>query len=461
MARNKTRFLTIVLLFSMVAVMFDAGYNVPAAHTASLDAGYSATNVTFKLEDYVEQEPGYIFIYKTVNNYGMGYPWYTPQEATTRLQIEEDREWCGHLVRPWRFTKDHINGYWTPFTWSHSWAGNPNLDLNLRWMLASPNYNQNVIPNFNNYLWGVGDKRYNRQNAEDIGIPRSVTSYGIAGGNIPAYNLGPKASITNAYNAQGSNSFYQSYGPSACPNPWVNQGTGVSPNNQWVLRIRHMGAVTVDSTTYSDVIRLDFYEGNITGSLGGSNPGFLRESWYYAKGVGLVQILIKHFNNYGGMQSIVAPSCNISNLSDIYQEAPTGDCLSATIQSPAQKITLQEYYHNPRFHVTLNGNSLSSTCVGTHGSVEYTIREGLAPPFVEAPRFTGYLEVQSGGAIAKWRWVEDGKVTVDLNGSLPAGTYTARFRVWVPNELDSNETNLQDANPPWSNWVTVQVSSNC
>jgi hypothetical protein len=383
---------------------------------------------TLSTGEYIKYEPGETYTYKDYGANGAAI-------GNTRIQIEEKRSMCGVPVIPWRFTKDDQRSYWRP-----------GFRQNLRWMIVDKNYQAGSgitsgLSHFNNYIWGIRDKRYHMATTNPLRDLGQTTSggyfYGTAIGRVPGYNIAPKSvKIPFVDTAQGESSLVPHPDSGCIPNLKVPTNSASS----WKVRIeKETRPVQTLRNTYTDVLRIDYFEG--AGSL--ETADLLRESWYYAKDVGVIQILKKTFNNYGGDGS---PNC----LSDI-------DCLNDTILNPSQKIVLDSYYPAQQFslQVSTNGTTYSNS-ISTTQSAGYYIKT--------SPAYTGYLEARSynnatniPGAPTKWLWVENGTLKVDIS-TLGLGTYKADMRIWAPNQPFDDETNLVDAQIPWSNPITVVIA---
>ena len=408
------------------------------------------------IEAYIIQVPGYVYVYETINRHS------GDEVNQTRIQIEEERDWCQYRVRPWRITKDDHDAYWAPFMAESQYASQH--DLNLRWMVASPTtpvpQSASVPANFNDFLWVVGDRRYNRPGGRlglfraralpnpglrDLGEQYARTSYGIAAGDVPAVKLAPKQARIPYY-FSGTSSYLTATTDNQsvfCPSPGVNAGT--TPNYHWRLRIER-DTVTIGQTTYEDVLRCDYFEEPV--DTASNRLGLLRESWYFAKGVGLVKVLASYFDNFDGMGA-AAPPCS-----------DNADCLNDTIKRPYQEIILLRHYANPVLSVVARAGE--DTTFGTTICVN---QAGPQPWYhfqLANTDFSGYLEIVENdpaeGVPTRWNWVEKGRVVVDVSDRAP-GTYTCFFRIWVPDDLDSEETNLQDHFIEWSNPLTITIQT--
>lgn len=387
------------------------------------------------IQDYLIFKPGYAWIYTTKNNT-------SGVQAKTRLQIEEITELgdCKIKVRPWRFTKEKEAAYWNP---EIKGAGFRNRNFDLRWMVVDQNYDFKEFPDFNNYIWAWGHKRYQRSDTNPIrdvklGSPVDAAKYGTKEGRVPGYNLSLKAlpanlEYLNHAKGESAGKRRSELGlPGDCS---IKETAG--PFSSWKIRTAK-DTVSIDNPNFKysgDALRIDYYEG-LTPL---ETEYLLRESWYFVKNIGLVKILVKHFNRYGGWEG--AKNC----IDD-------SDCWADTIESPHVEVTLDEYFQNPTLEIAVSkdGSNYSEN-ITTTKDVGYYLK-------INNVNYTGYLEAKlEGGKAAKWLWVEKGLVKVGLNelARAGAGEYKARFRIWVPNEPFPNETRAGNANIPWSNLITV------
>jgi len=395
------------------------------------------------MSDYYIFKPGYLWEYQS-SNLKNGII-----TGTTRLQIENETTFCGIRFYPWRFTKDNLSIYW-----------NPGRGRNLRWFIVNPAYTFTEIPGYNNYIWGFGDLDYtgltlNNQTGtfdsvnglRDINLSKLENLYMYKNFNatnpgLPSYNLTPKTVPANeTYISRQTESVYARAWPYSIPPLSLPTTTcklkadlseipgGSYLKSSWKLRVEKDYL-----PPWGEVVRTDQYEG-------GANletDGLLRESWYFAKGVGLVKIATKTFNNYAGDSKSLA--CKDDS-----------DCWSDTISHPFTEMTLKNYYQNPTLSV-----SVSTDGVNYSPTITTTVDKGY---YLKVnPAYTGYLENYPN---IKWLWVQDGIVKVP-NG-YGAGKYTPKFRIWVPNEVITGETRINPVSIPWSNQVEINVtaSPNC
>lgn len=363
------------------------------------------------MTQYYIYEPGYVWIYTSKNNL-------TDKSGLTRVQVEQETDVCGVRVKPWRYTKDLVDAYWNPAYYN---TKNPNVNgggvRDLRWMVVSPNYNYSAHPGFNNFIWAYSDLRYRRDSIRDINQDKPLGGYTYINksGTVPGYNLAPKRIDGRVYYdfSDGQSSFLPSF---PCTDP-VN--SSLPRYTSWKIRVEiEKNPITVNNLTFNDVIRVDMYEG---GTPMETADNLLRESWYFAKGVGVIKILTKEFNNYGGMGYEYALKCSEDS-----------DCLNDTMVNPHTRADLLKYYQNPTLNVSV-----------VKAQEGYDLK-------INNVDYTGYLEAKDKeGRVFKWQWAENGvaHVTTRLEN--------ASFRIWIPNEQFPNETRVSPVDLPWSNAITI------
>ena len=416
------------------AVFKPRGLNVAWSNEISVTINNSGSRVSptgeplngINLSDYVIYRPGNTYIFHSINNR-------TGEVGTTRLQIEEERTIHGVSVIPWCFTKSSTQAYWR-----HG------FNQDLRWMIVAPDNRAGTgitsgLAHFDRYIWALCDRRYERNTVNpirDINKARFLGGYYYltTTGRVPGYNLAPKVAVIPYLDFAKGESYSSPYDINVGP---PNIKTSAKSNGSWKIRIERATVVTQYST-FSDAIRIDYFEGS--NSLE-SGP-LLRESWYFARHIGLVKIEDKTFNNYAGDGSL---NC-----------ADDSDYLSDTMAQPSNTITLYQYYNNPRLFVQVSTDGATfSSSINTTRSAGYYVKV--------QPNYTGYLEARIynntthvPGAPVKWLWVENGIVKANIP-TIPLGTYTADFRIWAPNELFPGESRIREANIAWSNTITVKV----
>lgn len=401
--------------------------DIPWSNQVEIRVSGTADPVNVDTSPYLVYEPGFSWIYDSRN-------FETGEAGTTRIQIEEETNICSIVVRPWRFTKNIQGVYW-----------NVNLARDLRWMIVKPSFTYTEIPVFNNFFWGLGDKNYTRTQSatalRDI-FPSALSHahiYRSKTGRVPAYNLLKKMIQQNyAYIDRASGESYYppvtDIGAGGC-SLLAPAGAGIT--GSWLIRTEHLPALAVNGRSYNDVLRVDYYEG---GTPLETARNLLRESWYFARNIGLVQIKEKLFNDYGGPEY---PDC-----------ATDPDCLNDEMQHPRNEVLITKYFQNPTLQVLVSRDNITyGSTATTTTAIGYYLKINNTP-------YTGYLEALAPGRSAsKWLWAEDGLAFVppSLLTGFPPGDYLAQFRIWVPNEVFPNETRVGDTAIPWSNSVTVSI----
>lgn len=385
---------------------------------------------SINLEDYYSIEPGNTYVYRTKNNM-------FNRVGTTHLKIEEARKWGDFVVSPWRFTKDSEYAYWD--------AKNParNGNLNIRWMVATPYVDQL----YKEYIWGVGDKRYDlaKKKIEEIDKFKQSYYYVTNTSEYPAYNLGRK-SLTIPYvtSYSGTTSYKSSGLDNFVPNENTIVDKSASSKGDWRIRVERARL-----PGYQDVIRIDFYEGVYPLET----SWFHKEIWYLAKGIGLVKQQQIFYNGFGGTDSLMR-NC----LEDYYCFNNSTDASSHVV------IELQKYYIAKKLKFDVKASAISNGRANNDFRSDLSINkvnQGYRLKLMNSD-YTGYLEALVGGKSVKWLKAENGIVDVpnSVVKNLPIGSYVAKFRIWAPDELYPNETKYADPkgeNIPWSNSLRVNV----
>ncbi len=384
----------------------------------------------YNMTDYIVYKPGYTYLYDSTDNL-------TGTTGTTRIQMEQEISKSGINIIPWRYTKTNPNLYWAAVI-----PGVNDGKRDLRWFITDPNFYYSPIPGYNNFIWGFADTNYSRPDTSwgwhDINFSGELGShvYKNTGTQYPSYNLAPKTAALPYINYQKGTSYY----PVQAGIPYVPTMlvTNPDPNylGSWKIRV-DKDYVNINygpgQFNYSgEALRIDYYEGFKTAYTDMAN----RESWYYVKGIGLVQMISKTFNRYAGAANQYSPMC-----------ASDSDCWDDTIQNPSFVMKLKNYFQNPQLTVQVSSDGVNySSAVSVGQNQGYYLR--VSPPY------TGYLESGNG---RKWLWVDNGLVRVSNPGGV--GTYYSPFRIWVPNEAVSGETRINPVQIPWSNYVTVNVTA--
>lgn len=407
------------------------------------------------LSDYLITTPGYVWIYDSIN-YLPGDP--APASGTTRIQTELPSIVCGVNTIPWRFTKESVNTYWMPCIGTSITSKCDIMNfhegkIDLRWPVVDPNFSYSLNTNYDNYFWVFNSKFYNRQDNQNaikdiiLSSPMKATQT-LSLNQVPAYNLGVKSFRGSYYSNQEGFVCYHDTTIDGCPNGGtlshpgetcaVASGGLNSSAGAWRVRI-DLDNINIDKPNFKysgEALRIDYYEGG--------NPlntqAHWRETWYFVKNIGLVKIIGKDFNK-----------TNVLNCSD------DADCLNDTVQNPEIETILNRYYQNPTLDVSVSPDNISYfTSIVTTPEQGYYLKIN--------PIYTGYLEAQLISSPAgptspsKWLWADNGLVHVSLPGGAPLGVYTAKYRVWIPNEEATGETRIGSNNLTFSNEVVVDLS---
>jgi hypothetical protein len=425
-------------------------------------------------KEYFIQRPGNIYIYKSE----LRTPY--PNENDTRkspyrtmLQMEE-KTMLGNLASiPWRFTKENIESYW-----------NGGGTLNLRWYIADAGAAPANMPDYKNWFWGIGDTRYNAPSPmalNTLGQRSSGYLYKMTENSWPTYALMPSSfKVPYIHNSTLGQLTTASTTDLANPQLLMNcNGIADCPNHHWKLRIEN-DMVDINGSHYSykgPALRVDYYE--ITPRLDGDKktdysrqPFLLRESWFFVKNVGLVMVEQKSFNNYPNYDCRItlrekggAGYVEDYNKMDCSSWSPLSekdsDATADRMVRPATRMILDEYYDNPT--LTARVSKIGSIIQSTSLTLSKVKNEGYEVRF--SPAITGWIEVrlqQANGSFtapSKWLWSEKGKATATpaIMKSVPAGTYKAQYRVWVPDEQFPNEKRVGNTEIAWSNLTTVIV----
>lgn len=421
------------------------------------------TAATFFGKDYITQKPGSIYIFKNQTRSPNVQSAALKKVAfRTLLQMEEKVKLGELTATPWRITKEHSSVYWNV-------GGN---DL-LRWFVAELGSAPAALPEYKNWTWAIGHHSYHFSSAPLRNIDQSKLFasylYQMTEASFPTYALfkdntrlpymhdSDKGFISNS---GGVNTFANPQMLTSCP------AGKPCPNHHWRMRIEE-DTVAINGTSYvynGPAIRVDYYE--ITPrSNTALLPFVLRESWYYVKGVGIVKIEGKTFNGYPTKDcQIKNPGVAIESL-DCTAYSPNAltdsDFFADHMSEPYHVATLDEYFANPTLAATVG--KINASTFGATAAISKAQNEGYEVRV--SPAITGYLEVRvlkpdgTYSGATKWLWSEKGRavVTPTIMQQVPAGTYTAQYRVWAPNEVFPTETRVTDTAIPWSNAITVVV----
>lgn len=477
---------------------------------------------TYNLAEYLNLNPGNTYIYESKN--------YLVEDATkqtglTRLQMEQPVSECGYTIKPWRFTKNNKYVYWGTYSDKYKTASTYNYHngtRDMRWMFVDANFDVNTNPyfsafdnltpyanNYNSNFWVRQDKTYINGASPEPGnnlIPdgfynfnptnanAKTALYNSRTGEYPAYYIGPKTSYL-PHTFRGTESRYDVYDAnqisSECKS--IVNDTEVADNYKfgWRLRIEPDTFTTFDGVTFDDVLRYDFYEGN--NNLEESDYFFFRETYYFAKGIGLVGIEGKHFNQTLGIpgntychqdtdctgDEIKNPHFKSSilyyNLGEAFQSRVSLDNLEdynsqlVTVKLKRSDLQADKGYY---FKMYNENNQLAKYS----GLLEAQIGNPIKGGYVEnRPGFLSYnaeilnsldlAELNSKyeySTIFKWTGKVDNGIA-HIKGtelaSLPAGKYVAKFRIYVPDEQFPGETRIPELRRelPFSNPIMVEI----
>ncbi len=383
---------------------------------------------TIDLEEYIIMTPGYSFLYSNDN-----FMYSPPKHGLTYMQMELPIDLNGIEIIPWRFTKSTEYAYWgnrMPTTINGTQTHTSFTGFrDLRWYIVDPSYDYTQKPIFNDYIWGYGDVNYSRE--QDAGMGNDLKDkdvvirhwYGLDQ-NVPGYNLGKKTLTI----------------------PYIE----LNEADNWKARAEFETISIQNEKGYrysGEALRIDYYEGSgfyYNGRSPQENRWFHRESWYFVKNVGLVQIVGHTFNQYAGVETEIAPYC----IDD-------SDCWSDQMESPQRKVVLANYFQNPTLQMGVSREN-------SHINSTVTIQKGDAYNLhVTNTPFTGWIEEKNeNGVISKKYWMEEGLVQIpgSVTEGFANGSYSSSFRIWIPNEQFENETRLTANTLPFSNEVTLIIA---
>jgi len=399
-------------------------------------AKQSAPVQPIKMSDYLVSNVGTSYLFNSYNYIAPTSLLGMPVQGTASLTVENDAVWGGYLVRPWLITKDASGSYWFPGTGEDS----------VRLMLAAPDNNFN-------YYWSPGYKSY-LAGTDNFDLLVAYSSIN----NIPPHFLAPKTlTLPGVILNDDALVAYTSGNPNFPP----AAATSDPPQSGRMIRLEKLALpLTVGGVTYPDVVRLDQYEGTPGFDLGNIT---YRETWYLAKGVGLVKLTAKYFS--AAQFSDTGPG----EYQYILSCQADSDCLADEITAPHFKLELQKYQVPARLQVTVsrfkdNGDcSENITPSGTTADCALKIFGTETDSFylkLTDSSYTGYLEAQSlDGKVFRSFYVTNGNAVVKLS-DLPAGMekgFQLRFRTWTPDGIFPGEQR-SNIDLPWSNLVRVTIS---
>lgn len=406
----------------------------------NIEAENTIKNVAVNLSDYLTYEQGDVFVYDSKSYLSKGERLGSPVVGTTRIEIEHDTAWGDYVIRPWRILKDNAALYWHPIPLGQEYSGKDITDdENMRLMMIAP---QNQVKDkrlvsINEYIYAVGHKAYHRSsldgdkqiNSNDL---NRVYTYTTKDNNYPALFFGKKNEILpTSYLQNNTVRNLSSLDSNTLPVLLADQDT----NRSWYLRIEKQAwPVIIGDKSYDDVVRLDMYEGP-GDFLSGQMP--VRESWYLAKGVGLIKVAVKYFS-----------ADAFGSLSSHYPYIKTcssdPDCLSEDILAPHLILELKSKTKAEPLNFTitsssspvcsLQGSCLSIFDVNTDNGVYLNLSD---------TNYTGYMESKDDkGNVAKIFWFEEGRSFIPASylNTLDTSLIYYSLRKYIPSEEFPGET---------------------
>lgn len=380
-------------------------------------------NQLIEIKDYYIQQPGAANIYVTENNK-------TGKTGQTIIQYEDKVRWWNKIdVLPWRYWKDIPDAYWNPKPFNE--ATSIMFRQSLRFFVADLDSFFPDVPEFNNYLWSPGHARYSFEMSgeqiinSDFAPGKYATGYytGVSSGSIPGYIYAPKRFYDTFFLNNKKAVYVQG---DVTQMPFQVYFPDATSLKTWMIRA-DMQNISINNTYFKyngPALKIDQYEENL-----------LRETWYFVKNIGLVEIRIKHFNNYGNWGSGL---CSADQ-----------DCYGDNIVTPFFRITLDRYFINPKLKIDLLSIS------GSEANIFVTSEDHKYP-------YTGYLDVvdSNNNIYPGSVWVKDGygQFSTTITNSLPV-----RFRIYIPSNNYPREVRITHTQNPWSgyNFFSGIAFSNC
>jgi hypothetical protein len=408
----------------------------------NVEAEEGIKNISVNLADYLTYEQGDVFIYDSKSYLGKGERLGSPVTGTTRIEIEHDSAWGEYIVRPWRILKDNSALYWHPIPLGQEYTGTDITDdENMRLMMIAPQnqVKDKRLASYDQYIYAVGHKAYHRSsldgdrqiNGEDL---NRVSVYTSKDNKYPALFFGNKEQILPAtYLQNNSIRNISNLDGNTLPVLLADQET----NRSWYLRVEKQAwPVTIGDEIYDDVVRLDMYEGP-GDFLSGQMP--VRESWYLAKGVGLIKVAVKYFSaDAFGALSDRYPYINSCSKDP--------DCMSEDILAPHLIMELQSKTKVEATSFTISSSSgpvcsLDGKCLTTfNANTDNGVYLNLSDN-----NYTGYVESKDDkGNIAKIFWFEKGQSFVPASylNTLNSSLIYYSLRKYIPAEELPGETRL-------------------
>ncbi|OGD08650.1 hypothetical protein A2397_04910 [Candidatus Amesbacteria bacterium RIFOXYB1_FULL_44_23] len=396
------------------------------------------------LKSYWNLNPGNSWTY-------IGYNTFTSTTANfnSRLSIEEKVNACGYTLTPLRFTKDSVYGYWNNKNTTD--PGTANLRFLVSYFEPNTAWSENTFGALYSKVYsfpanstlpiselGPINPTHNVNNRMYDTFPFSYFYY--------APYLYAERYIQPNWNLERVDRLYSTKtgADPICPGNY-NQATDYP--RYWNIRYIEDN---VDTPAYSGpVLRLRQIEGKYPLNTG----WYIREDWYLAPNIGIVQMDIKNLVSLCPNTGVRDPDC---------------DGLGPMANPPA-KMKLTGYYRGDKgLSVSVTPETVSKT--GKYYLRAYYVENG------KNIGYTGYLQAKScigssctPGTPFKWGngdgtyiWMNNGVGVADLSKirTLLTGEYHSYFRPFIdvtPADT-TGETTLTSTNLPWSNQVVINVT---
>ena len=429
--------------YSLKFKQADSLYAWSSPITIHVDAALELKQEVIDLSEYIVYEPGDLFFYNSKSYLQKGSRLAIPQSGTTIIEIESDTYWGDYLIRPWRIMKDNSALYWHPIPLAQEYTGANNTDdEQLRMMMISP---LNVmkdkrISTFSEYIWAVGHKAYHRTNAVfsdreiDFNNLNNVTVYTAPKLQTPGVFFGKQQQPVPAIYFEPQ-AMHNDVSLDENTKP-VLTGTHVL-DRSWLLRVEKQRLpITVDNVIYDNVIRLDIFEGPGDFTKG-EMPA--RESWYFAKDIGLVKLSMKFFSvsAFGGIKA------NYQYI-DVCDKDP--DCLSEEIMNPdiIMQLRKKQSAQQLQFEMVTPSSEICSETAGCISVLNTATDNGVYLKSVNES-YTGFLETQDDrGLIQKTFWMDEGQSFIPITyfHGLEATSLYYRIRPYIAAESVAGEARV-------------------
>lgn len=193
----------------------------------------------------------------------------------------------GYPVNEWTIRKDSIDSYWAP---GH--------DANFRWFIVDQSYSYTPQPFWNQFIWGLGhqqlEPRPDGPGSEVIYHSASV---------YPPYALIGKTMLLPMFVQNDAGHLYTIGLPgTTAPNPAPASAPPALYYSWWMqARWRVRPAVPrrgpFPAQPEKQLLQMDYWEGPHVPNTAASGiqtiPVLIRETWYFERGVGLVELRAK------------------------------------------------------------------------------------------------------------------------------------------------------------------------